>query len=325
MQVLIYGAGAETAMGRMCARGLGSLGHEVRYVERKPRTLPLIGPINLDETHYRFEATATKLDVDAVLVMKGYDLSQERLERIRRATDSVLCNWNPDNPYKIRSEERIATDYLDTLPAYDIVFTWGEFLLDRLREDGGDDVRHLPFAHDPQFHRPVEPRNEYDCEVAFLGHYSPKRERHLSPLTDLDFQLRGNMWQWKCLDWSLRRCHRGAALGHLSYTRAMASADIVVNVVADHNLPEHNMRTFEAPASGSLMATTRSEGQQRYLPDQDACLMYDDPAELRDIITQYLDDAEEREAIAASGRERVKEHTYERRMDQLVDAVREYK
>jgi len=311
-------------MGRMCARGLESLGHEVRYVERKPRTLPLIGPMNFDQTHYRFEATATKLDVDAVLVMKGYDLSQERLKRIQHATDSVLCNWNPDNPYKIRSEERIATDYLDTLPAYDIVFTWGEFLLDRLREDGADDVRHLPFAHDPQFHHPAEPNNEYNCEVTFLGHYSSKRERHLSPLTDLNFQLRGNMWRWKCFDLSLRRCYRGAALGHPSYTHAMASADIVVNVVADHNLPEHNMRTFEVPASGSLMVTTRSEGQQRYFPDENACLMYDDPAELRDIVAQYLDDDEEREAIAASGRERVKEQTYERRMAQLVDAVKEY-
>lgn len=324
MRVLVYGAGAETAMGRMCARGLESLGHEVAYVERSPRTLPLIGPINLNEAHDRFETNAKNLDVDAVLVMKGYDLSKDRLERIRRSTDAVLCNWNPDNPYKVRSQERVATEYLDTLPTYDLVFTWAEFLLNQLREDGADEVRHLPFAHDPQFHHPTEPHNEYECEVAFLGHYSPKRKRHLSALTEFDFQLRGNMWRWKCFDWSLRRCYRGAALGHPSYTCAMASTDIVVNVVADHNLPEHNMRTFEAPASGSLMVTTRSEGQERYFPDEDACLMYDEPAELRDIVAQYLDDEEEREAIAARGRECVEGHTYERRMAKLVDAVNEY-
>ncbi|WP_158294492.1 glycosyltransferase [Halorubrum sp. GN11GM_10-3_MGM] len=325
MRVLVYGADAETALGRMCARGLESLGHDVAYVERNLRTFPLIGPLNLDEAHDRFETTATELDVDAVLVMKGYDVSQELLEQIRLSTDAVLCNWNPDNPYKIRSKERVATKYLDTLPAYDIVFTWGEFLLDRLRKDGADDVRYLPFAHDPQFHYPAKAHNEYDCEVAFLGHYSPKRERYLSALTDLDFQLRGNMWRWKCFDWSLRRCYYGAALGHPSYTRAMASTDIVVNVVADHNLPEHNMRTFEAPASGSLMVTTRSEGQQQYFPDKEACVMYDDPAELQDVVAQYLDDDEEREAIAARGREWVEGHTYEQRMAKLVNAVSEYK
>lgn len=325
MQVLIYGAESETALGRMCARGLKSLDHEVRYVERNPRTLPLVGPIDYSDVHHRFEAAVTELDPDVVLVVKGYDLSKTQIERIRQSTDAVLCNWNPDNPYQVRSEEQIATDYLETLPAYHIVFTWGEFLIDRLRRQGADDVRYLPFAHDPQYHYKSEPRDTYDCDVIFLGNYSKKRERYLTALTDFDFQLRGAWWRVKCLDWSLRRSYRSTSLGFPAYTEAMSSADIVINVVADHNLPAHNMRTFEAPASGSLMVTTRSEGQKRYFPDREASVMYDDITELQEVVAQYLDDDEEREAIAVRGRERVENHTYEARMATLVDAVLEYK
>lgn len=324
MNVVVYGAAPEIALGKMCARGIKSLGHRLQYVEKEFRTFPLIGTINPDTIHDEFEATATDPNVDAVLVLKGNDLSRDRLNRIKRASDAVLCNWYPDNPYQVRSKNQIATDYLDTLPAYDVVFTCGRFLVDRLQEEGADDVRYLPFAHDPKFHFAAEPSEEYRCEVAFLGHYSPKRRRVLSALTNFDFKLWGNMWRWKCFDWSLQRSYCGPALGHPQYTKAMSSADLVVNVVADHNMPDHNMRTFEAPASGSLMVTTRSKGQQRYFPEGKGCVMYNDPAELEAIVTQYLENDEEREAIAARGRELATEHTYETRMERLLDAVADH-
>lgn len=324
MRVLVYGDEAETALGRMCARGFESLGHEVRYVGRDPRTFPFIGAININEVHSRFESVATESRFDIILVIKGYNISRERLERIRHSEEVVLCNWNPDNPYQVRSEKQLSSNYFDTLPAYDIVFSWGEFLREPLRKDGADDVRHLPFAYDPELHYPAESCDKYDCEVAFLGHYSAKREQYLKEIVDFDFQLRGNMWRWKCFDWSLRRRYQGPALGYPEYTQAMVSADIVINIVADHNLPEHNMRTFEAPASGSMMITTHSKGQQRFFPEDNACAMYHDPSDLRDVVAQYLEDDEERKAIAARGRERVEDHTYEARMAELVNAVREY-
>lgn len=324
MRVLVFGATAETAMGRMCARALGEIGHEVRYFERNSPSFPLVGEYSLNSTHNGLEQIVIKEDVDALLVMKGYELSRECLERIRKSTGATLLNWNPDNPYQVRSKQRHATDYLDTLPVYDVVFTWGEFLMTPLKSDGGTDVRHLPFAHDPSYHYPGDPRAKYDCEVAFLGHYSSKREQYLSTLTEFDFQLRGNMWRWKCFDLSLRRAYQSSALGHPEYARAMASADIVVNVVADHNIPAQNMRTFEAPASGSLMVTTRTEGQQRYFPDEEACVMYDDPEDLREVVAYYLDNDEKREAIAARGREYIQEHTYADRMRKLVAAASEY-
>lgn len=324
MRVLVYGATAETAMGRMCARALEEIGHEVGYFERNSIHLPLVGKYSLNSTHNGLEQTVVEEEVNALLVIKGYDLSHERLKRIWESTEATLLNWNPDNPYQVRSKQQHATDYLDTLSVYDVVFTWGEFLITTLEEDGGTDVRYLPFAHDPSYHYPADPRAEYNCEVAFLGHYSSKREQYLSSLTEFDFQVRGNMWRWKCFDLSLRRAYQSPALGHPEYARAMASADIIVNVVADHNIPAQNMRTFEAPASGTLMVTTRTEGQQRYFPDEEACVMYDDPEELREVVAYYLDDDEEREAIAARGQEYVQEHTYADRMRKLVAAASKY-
>lgn len=321
MEVLVYGSAAETAIGRMCERGFEATGHDVTYVERDPPSLPLIGDVAVSRVHDAFERAVQSNDPDLVFVIKGYDLPRNRIERIGNATSGTVVNWNPDNPYQVRSTPREATTYLTALPAYDLVLTWGAFLVEKLEAAGANAVETLPFAYDPEIHYPANPRAKFDCEVAFFGHYSPKREQFLSALTDFDLQVWGNGWRFKCFDRDVRRCYQGPALGTEDYAAGMASADLVVNVVADHNLPSHNMRTFEIPATGSAMVTTRSDGQDRFFPEGEACAMYDDPAELADVVARYLADPDKRRSLAAAARERVEGHAYADRMGRVVSLL----
>jgi len=321
MEVLVYGYPSETGLGQICATGFERAGHDVTYTPRESGPIPFFPSVLGPDNQARLRETARSLQPDLVFVVKGYDLDKEAVTALRRETDAAVVNWNPDNPFQVRSRPERAETYLDALPAYDVVFIWGEFLVDRLRAEGADRVEVLPFAHDPRFHYPADPRDEYDCEVAFLGHYSEKRQRTLTALTDFDFQLRGNLWRLRCWDRSLRRHHRGPAVTGAEYARAMASADIVVNVVADHNVPAHNMRTFEVPPTGSLMVTTDTGGQREFF-DEDALVTYGNPGELREIVSYYLDAPEEREAMAGRAREQVQSHTYERRMERVIEAVR---
>lgn len=320
MDVLIYGRPSSTALGRMCLRGLESLGHDVEYFERDGISLPVIGEINTGSIVSKFVRSVTTRDPDLVLVIKGYDIHREAVETMSD-DDTVVVNWNPDNPYQVRSTRKRAETYLDAVDAYDHMFTWGDFLGPKLRDAGASRVSSLPFGYDPKIHRPEEPDERYECPVAFFGHYSKKRERFLSPLTDHGLQIWGNGWRRNCFDRSLRATHRGAALDPPDYSRGMAAADIVVNVVADHNLPAHNMRTFEIPATGSLMLTTHSTGQAEYFPDDRGCVMYETPDELSTLVAEYLDNPSERRRIGSQARELVEGHAYEDRMARLVEVV----
>ena len=65
-----------------------------------------------------------------------------------------------------------------------------------------------------------------------------------------------------------------------------------------------NMRVFEALCSGSMLLTDRlpvESGLERLFQDRDHLVLYDDDS-LEGLVSYYLENVEEREAIAAKGR-----------------------
>ena len=81
------------------------------------------------------------------------------------------------------------------------------------------------------------------------------------------------------------------------------------------------MRTFEIPALGGLMLTTRSEEQQEFFPEGEASLMFEDTAELIDQIRGVFSDPARAHAIRRQGQMRVLQHTYSKRAQGLLAAL----
>lgn len=323
--VVVADQDAEHALGRSCARGFESLGLEVVYVDTRTRSVPIL-PIELGVSTVRsqFVETVREVDPAIVFVITGSGLSRPTLTEARSHTDAVFCNWNPDNPFMARSRERRMESYIETLSSYDIAFIWTKALFDRLQRAGAREVAHLPFAYDPTIHRPLEPSPAFDSDIVFAGHWSEKRQRHLAALADLnvDLAIYGNYWKRKCYDRRVRRCVRDNAVFGDDYARALSSATIALNIVADHNLDAYNMRSFEIPATGSFMATSRTSGQEEIFGEGEGMVCFDTPEELRATITAYLE-SEDREKIARVGAERVEPHTYEARMRRVIEAAQE--
>lgn len=326
-RILIRGSGRVQALGKMCERALVAHGHTTSYFERSyPHLLvqraanrhPLIKDTLSTLRGKAFVRRARSFDPHLILVLKGYDLDRGVLERAKQVSDAVTVNWNPDNPFQVRAQRTRADTYLDSLPAYDLSCIWGDFLVNDLRREGANRVAVLPFAHDPTLHYPATPAPEYECDVSFVGHWSEKRERLIASLTDFDLGVWGPGWADNCGTASLQSALRGGSLNGTEYIRAMSSADAVVNVLGDHNLPSHNMRTFEAPASGSLTVTERTPGQAAFFTEDDDVAMYDDPVELAETVGYYLENDAERERVAANGYAAVQPHTYEARMETLL-------
>ena len=80
-----------------------------------------------------------------------------------------------------------------------------------------------------------------------------------------------------------------------------------------------NMRTFEVPASGSLLMVERTNTEIRdWFRDGEECVLYG-PEDFEELVTHFLDNEDERARIAEAGWRRVQEHAPDAKLPQLVE------
>ena len=130
---------------------------------------------------------------DLVLVFKGTYIEAETIRSIRRLGAKAYCFY-PDVSFRTHGP------YLcDALPEYDWIFTTKTFgLLDMRAQLGITRASFLPHAFDIRVHRPRVPTASeaemFNCDVSFIGTWSPKKEELLTELVVADPQLRVRVW-----------------------------------------------------------------------------------------------------------------------------------
>lgn len=125
-------------------------------------------------------------------------------------------------------------------------------------------------------------------------------------------------------DSTMRRRYRGEAWG-IEMFRIMASARIVPNkhVTAVADGFANNCRLYEATGVGALLVTDNKRNLAELFEPGREIVAYDAPQDCEEKIAYYLDHADEAAAIAAAGQRRtLRDHTYAKRMAELVEIVR---
>jgi spore maturation protein CgeB len=81
------------------------------------------------------------------------------------------------------------------------------------------------------------------------------------------------------------------------------SAVVSLNIVDDLNMPGHNMRSWEIPASGGVMLSTYTAEQAEFFPEGEAALYYRTPGELDAILAKAKGDPRWIESLRRKGSE----------------------
>ncbi len=180
----------------------------------------------------------------------------------------------------------------------------------------------LPFACHEGIHTPVAPRRDASG-VCFVANHDAKRDRVLRYLFDHDRRVHvyGNYFLRQPLFWrypawfgpAVANSRMGAV-----YARHLASLNIHADVVKEGT----NMRTFECAAYGVPQIVEYRPGIEAYFDLAEELYIYHHEAELIDL----MKDVEEHpgEARKRAGRARARalaEHTYQRRIDALLQAL----
>jgi len=333
LKVLLVGSHLNYNLEHYTKIALENLGHKVvffGYRDILKRTAPavrmtitrsaiireLFKPIFLTRLNGRLRDTASKVQPDLLLSVKGETVFPETVTRIRKDLGVKTALWYPDDPRFFESLVK------DIAPHYDYVFTASERAVKAYEKIGVRNVKYLPFACEPSIHRKVELTNEerkrLSSDVCFVGTYYPERGRIVGKLRGFGVSVYGPYWQFFRKG---AKAHKGIWGDEM--VKAFNAAKIVLNIHIKEDLEyKANMRTFEATGSGAFLLTDKPSGLENlFIPNKEV-VCYNEKKEILELVEYYLDADDERASISLNGQERAyRDHTYEQRARKILETT----
>jgi spore maturation protein CgeB len=218
---------------------------------------------------------------DIVWVFKGMEVLPETLKWIHDQ-GILLVNFNPDNPF-IFSGRGSGNRYVtDSIPLYDLHFTYNLEVKRRLEDQLHLRAAFLPFGFEVSEEvvqlAAAEPEIQ---KVCFLGNPDKHRAAVIEKLlaSGISIDLYG-------VDWN-KFVNPHPLLGIFppvfkeEFWKTLRRYRVQLNLMRVHNEDSHNMRSFEVPGIGGIMlapATTEHlmffhDGEEAYLfPDIEDCI-----------------------------------------------------
>jgi spore maturation protein CgeB len=215
--------------------------------------------------------------------------------------------------------------------AYDFYFSNSLYTQDEYRKQGVKNIHFLPVGVDTATHKPAENTEtpkKYKYEVLFAGDFHPIREKIITELVNnqIPITMMG--------PWSEKRMVNPALFKNLFITRrffspqemvsAFQEAKIILNIHTwlvryDYGI---NPRLFEASGTKSFqICDTKKEIPLLFEPQKEI-ILYDTVPQLIEQIKYYLQHDSEREKIAAAAYQRaMKDHTYLKRMEKVLEII----
>jgi spore maturation protein CgeB len=331
--------GGSLPVGRYCAAALTRLGHSVEVFEA-PDFHPTFEAlkhlrVTMDRLAYLQNsflqvvsqavlAKAETFEPDLVLSLAQAPLTQQALKRLHR--DGVATAMWFVEDHTLFTYWRAFAPFYDYFAVIQIVP-----FFERLHEIGCDKVLYLPLAADPEFHRPLDltpvERRLFGSDVSFLGAGYPNRRRAFLQLLGYDLKIWGTEWEDEpALSERVQRA--GARISSEDAVKIFNASAVNLNLHSSVRASEAvspgdfvNPRTFEVAACGGFQLVDQRElMDELFAPGE--LETFTSLAELKEKIDYYLAHPTERAEVAARARERVlRDHTYERRMDTLLDFI----
>jgi hypothetical protein len=173
----------------------------------------------------------------------------------------------------------------------------------------------------------VDPDDPQRDGAAFVGGVDPRVhgagvERWERLLGDVPFAVHGYGCEHLPARSPVRRAWRGEAWGLDMYAVLARSAIALNRHIAAAEGFANNMRLFEATGVGALLVTESAPNLGELFEPGTEVVTYVDDAELAEKLRHYLAHPDERRRIAAAGQRRaLRDHTYARRMEELVEIL----
>ncbi|MCP3934106.1 MAG: glycosyltransferase [Actinomycetia bacterium] len=244
----------------------------------------------------RLIETVEQLRPDAVMLIKGRGISADAITRIRSTGTRVLCYY-PDNPAWRGGDPGAGA----RLVACDTAILWSTRQADLLATEARA-VEVVPFGYDANWFPLASPGGNREG-IAFLGTWSPRRERFLAALDGLPLRVAGTGWATNSA------IGGGDPIVETNAGEVLRTAAIGINLLHPQCAGAHNMRTREIAACGALQITDPGlDGTP--LTDGESCLWFSNPQDLRRRVESALENPIEASEMARKAQFLIADDTY---------------
>jgi spore maturation protein CgeB len=323
-------------------KGLHKLGYEISFAEpdiyrrQQNRDAGVISYANVIVYKTPDDIQGLLLrasDCDLVIKHSGVGADDDLLEREVlgcRSNRTRVIFWDVDAPATLARVDSDQSDpFRPLIPMYDFILTYGGGppVVQHYLKLGARNCTPVYNALNPETHHPVERDPAYACDLAFVGHRLPDREKRVEQfffraaelVPEMKFLLGGEGWGGRALPRNVRW------IGHVGtgdHNRVNCSARMVLNINRESMANvgfSPPTRVFEAAGAGACLITDAWTGvEQFFVPEKEILV-----ASCAEEIVAYLRQiaAEQAQAIGDAMRARaLRNHTYELRAAE-VDCI----
>lgn len=300
-----------------CAPGVRTRHHGSRLANGFWSYLPKVIPQLERKVFQDVIQAAVAAQPDLVLVTHG-GMTPEVVSELKRVSGGKVACWYTDSAANLYRNYLLASDF-------DFVFLKEPLLVRVARDKLGLNSFYLPECCNPAWHRPVDPddleRKRYGCELAAQGSLHYYRARMLEVFADYDLKIWGrNCPAW--LDSPVKQRYPGRFIAEDEKARALLSAKIVINTLHFTEIDGVNCTLFEAAGCGAFQIADWKPALPDLFEPGREIVTFRTRRELKEKVDYYLARPEERREIAARACARAhREHTYERRLERMLEVM----
>jgi len=301
-----------------------------RLFNFSPRKIPVVNRIENNKMNISLYNTALSYKPDVVLILTGETITKETLHKIRKE-GIVIANWFMDSVYSPHRKSLVE----EISPCYDFFFIIDSLEVLKYIKIGARYVYWLPMALDPTVHKTVylndDEKQKYSSNVTFVGTVIPVREDILEAVANFGLNIWGppiNVYgSWIDRKPELSKCYRGGPIFGDEVVKIYNASKIVVSIdsLYGNKIFSVTPRVFEVAGCGSFHICNYNEQLSKlFFEIGKEIVCFNTKEDLRKLVKYYLENEDERAAIAKNGQKRAyQNHTYTCRIEEMVSYLKE--
>ena len=234
----------------------------------------------------QFIEFVSERNFDVVWVFKGMEILPQTLVKLKKLP-LKLINFNPDHPFIFSGAGSGNKNVAKGIRYYDLHLCYHTGVMNKIEKEFSIPCHYLPFGYDSVEIR-IPKENEEIIKACFIGNPDRKRVQVIRGLIEsgIPLDVYGNDWH-KYINETQTTKIFGPVYQN-AFRKIAPLYRIHINIFREHNLGSHNMRTFEIPGLGCIMAAPQSKEHLSFFEDEKEVFFYNSIGQLKIILQNLL-------------------------------------